>query len=145
MKLSRTFSLFFLRFSAEFAILHTNEVMNLKTKYWICILGFVLIMCIGASLFVMGGEDAAQARITSDGKTIRILDLHIDQQFTVETDHGYNVVTVKDGKIAVTEASCPDHYCMDRGFCSKGAQIVCLPNLLVIRFTGMQEVDIVVG
>ena len=117
----------------------------MKTKYWICILGFVLILCIGASLFVMGGEDAARARIASDGKTIRILDLHIDQQFTVETDHGYNVVTVKDGKIAVTEASCPDHYCMDRGFCSKGAQIVCLPNRLVIEFLGEAEIDGVVG
>ena len=117
----------------------------MKTKYWIAILAVIALICIGASLFLMGGEDASRAEITSDGKLIRIVDLHIDQEFTVETDKGYNVVTVKDGKIAVTEASCPDHYCMDRGFCSKGAQIVCLPNRLVIEFLGEAEIDGVVG
>ena len=117
----------------------------MKTKYWIAILAVIALICIGASLFLMGGEDASRAEITSDGKLIRIVDLHLDQEFTVETDKGYNVVTVKDGKIAVTEASCPDHYCMDRGFCSKGAQIVCLPNRLVIEFLGEAEIDGVVG
>ena len=63
----------------------------------------------------------------------------------METGHGTNTVTVKDGKIAVTAASCPDSYCMKRGFCQGGAQIVCLPNRLVIEFVGSQTVDGVVG
>jgi len=58
---------------------------------------------------------------------------------------GHNVVTVKDGRIAVTQANCPDHYCMDRGFCNSGSPIVCLPNRLVIEFSGEQEIDFVVG
>ena len=45
----------------------------------------------------------------------------------------------------LTEADCPDGYCMDRGFCSGGAQIVCLPNRLVISFLASEEVDFVVG
>ena len=49
-------------------------------------------------------------------------------------------IAVKDGKIAVTEASCPDHYCMQRGYCHSGAQIVCLPNRLVISFLGAKLV-----
>ena len=51
----------------------------------------------------------------------------------------------KDGKIAVTEASCPDHYCMKRGFCNSGTEIVCLPNRLVIQFLDAQEIDAAVG
>jgi len=117
----------------------------LQTKYWILIFALLLIMCVGASIFLLGGEDASRAQITSDGRLVRIVDLQVDQQFTVETGEGYNVVTVRDGKIAVTEASCPDHYCMDRGFCAKGAQIVCLPNRLVIEFLGEAEIDGVVG
>ena len=117
----------------------------MKTKYWIAILAIVLLLCAGASLLTFGGEDASRAQITSSGKVIRTVDLSIDQEFTVETDGGYNVVTVKDGKIAVTEADCPDHYCMDRGFCAGGAQIVCLPNRLVIEFLGEPEIDGVVG
>ena len=118
----------------------------MKTKYWIALLAVTLFLCLVASYLFLGtGADAARAQITSDGKIIRTVDLHIDQQFTVETDTGYNVVTVKDGKIAVTEANCPDHYCMARGFCSKGAQIVCLPNKLVIDFLGEAEIDGAVG
>jgi hypothetical protein len=143
--LSRTFSLFFLRFSPEFAILLTNEVMILKTKFWIAILALTVLLCLGLTLLTMGGEEASRAKITSDGKLLRIVDLAIDQEFTVETTDGYNVVTVRDGKIAVTEASCPDHYCMARGFCNNGAQIVCLPNRLVIEFLGEAEIDGIVG
>ena len=118
----------------------------MKTKYYIAILCLLLSLCIVASYFLLGsGPDAARAKITSDGELVRIVDLHMDQEFTVETDGGYNIVTVKDGKIAVTEASCPDHHCMKRGFCSKGAQIVCLPNRLVIEFLGEAEIDSVVG
>ena len=117
----------------------------MRTKYWILIFAFLLLLCVGASVILLGGEDASRAKITSDGKLVRIVDLQVDQQFTVEREDGYNVVTVKDGKIAVTEASCPDHYCMDRGFCAKGAQIVCLPNRLVIEFLGSAEIDGVVG
>ena len=144
-ELSRTFSLFFLRFSPEFAILLTNEVIILKTKFWIAILAALLLLCLGLSFLTMGGDEAARAKITSNGQLIRIVDLAVDQTFTVETEDGYNVVTVKDGKIAVTEASCPDHYCMTRGFCNGGTQIVCLPNRLVIEFLSEAEIDGIVG
>ena len=117
----------------------------MKTKYYIAILAAVLLICLGLTFFTMGGEAASRAQITSDGRLIRTVDLAIDQEFTVETEDGYNIVTVKDGKIAVTEASCPDHYCMARGFCNSGAQIVCLPNRLVIEFLGEAEIDVIVG
>lgn len=119
----------------------------MKTKYWILILGAVLAVCLGLSFFIlMPGNAATHAEITSQGTVIKTVDLRIDQEFTVMIDdENYNVVTVKDGKIAVTEATCPDHYCMNRGYCNSGTQIVCLPNRLVIRFTGKQEIDGVVG
>ena len=113
----------------------------MKTKYWIAILAAVLFLCVCVSFLTLDGGDASRAKITSEGRLVRTVDLSVDQEFTVETGNGYNIVTVKDGKIAVTEASCPDHYCMNRGFCSGGAQIVCLPNRLVIEFLGEQEVD----
>ena len=117
----------------------------MKTKYWIVALALLLAVCLGFSLLTLGGEAASRARITSKGKVVRTVDLSFDQEFTVETEDGFNVVTVKDGKIAVTEASCPDHHCMARGFCNSGAQIVCLPNRLVIKFVAQQEIDGVVG
>ena len=117
----------------------------MKTKYWIAVMAFLLALSLGLSLLTLGGEDATRAEITSEGKLIRTVDLSVDQQFTIRTEDGYNVVTVKDGKIAVTDASCPDHYCMARGFCTGGTPIVCLPNRLVISFAGDQEVDALAG
>ena len=119
----------------------------MKTKTWILLLAVLLIACIGLSIpLLLPGEDAAYAQVRSQGAIIKTVNLKIDQEFTVETDDGgRNVVTVKDGKIAVTEANCPDHYCMNRGYCNSGTQIVCLPNRLVIEFVAEQEIDGMVG
>ena len=118
----------------------------MKNKTWIIILSAVLIVCAGLSIWLMmPGEDAAVAEIWLDGERYKTVRLGMDQEFVVRSDHGTNTVTVKDGKIAVTAADCPDHYCMDRGYCAGGAQIVCLPNRLVIKFVGEQEIDGAVG
>ena len=119
----------------------------MKTGTWIFLLAVVLAGCLCLSFFLlMPGEDALYAEVYSHGQLLRRVELGMDQEFSVDTpDGGHNVITVRDGKIAVTEANCPDHYCMARGFCSSGTQIVCLPNQLVIRFEGPQAVDGIVG
>ena len=119
----------------------------MKTKTWILIFALILAACLAASFyFLMPREASALAEITSQGKVIKTVDLQIDQEFTVESHSGgYNLVSVKDGKIGVTDASCPDHYCMKRGFCNSGTEIVCLPNRMTIRFLGQQEIDAVIG
>ena len=118
----------------------------MKTKYWILILAAILIVSIGASaFFFLSGEEATVAEVISDGKTNRIVNLNADQEFTVPCPGGFNTVTVKDGKIAVTEASCPDQYCVRQGFVNRGRDIVCLPNKLIISFMGEQEIDGQIG
>lgn len=114
----------------------------MKTKVWILIFAVLTAICVAASLPLLFGEDASYAEITSHGKLIKTVSLDIDQQFTVD---GHNTVTVKDGKIAVTWADCPDGYCVSRGFRSSGGDIVCLPNRLVISFVGEQEIDGIAG
>ena len=123
-----------------------NGVSRLKTKTWIILLCALLAVSLGLSIWLlMPGKTAAAAEIWLDGTLYRTVDLAVDQEFEVQSDHGTNTITVKDGKIAVTAASCPDHHCMQRGFCDGGTQIVCLPNRLVVKFTAEQEVDGVVG
>ncbi len=118
----------------------------MKTRIWILLLALMLVLSAGLSLWLLWPRtDASFVEVWSDGELLCQLDLRVDRQITVEGKNGTNIVTVKDGKVAVTEADCPDHYCMDRGFCAGGAQIVCLPNRLVIRFTAGQEMDGVTG
>ena len=118
----------------------------MKTRTWIIGLSIVLLACIGMSIwFLMPRPAAAQAEIWLDGAHYKTVDLNKNQEFVVDGPYGSNTVTVKDGKIAVTAADCPDHYCVERGFCDSGAQIVCLPHRLMIKFVGEQEVDGAVG
>lgn len=92
------------------------------------LLGIILVKNSG------GGNTAC---IYSDGKLIKTVDLHSaeEQSFTVNSaDGGYNVITVKDGSISVTDADCPDRICVMTAPISDGIQpIVCMPHKLVIR------------
>ena len=118
----------------------------MKTKYWLLLIAAMLALAIAFSIpLLFPGPPARQAEIWSQGVLVKTVELNQDQEFPVVTDTGSNTVTVRDGKIAVTQATCPDHYCMHRGFCHSGADIVCLPNKLVIVFVGETEVDMVVG
>ena len=114
----------------------------MKTKYWIIAFAVLAAVCVFFSLPLLRQEQARFARIVSDGEVVQTVDLMVDQEFTVG---GKNTVTIEGGRIAVTWADCPDHYCMKRGFCGGGTDIVCLPNRLVIEFVGEQEVDAAVG
>ena len=119
----------------------------MKTKYWIALLGVLLLVCIGLTIPLLIPQEAATyADIISEATVVHTVDLRIDREITITNSRGsQNTVTIRDGKIAVTQADCPDHYCMHRGFCNSGTQIVCLPNELIIRFTGEQEIDMMVG
>ena len=119
----------------------------MKTKTWIVLFAVMIAVCAFFSypLLSGSGEAASSAQITSNGELVATVALSQNREFTVKNGDSYNVITVKDGKIAVTEATCPDHYCMNRGFCDSGTEIVCLPNRLVIKFLGQQEIDAAVG
>ena len=117
----------------------------MKTKTWVILLSALLMVCLGLSLWLLRPQQAGYAQVWSDGKLIHTLDLQVDRVVEVNNDSGSNRIEVRDGKIAVTEADCPDHHCINRGFCSGGVQIVCLPNKLVIKFVGSTEVDGVAG
>ena len=118
----------------------------MKTKIWIIILTVLVLICLGLSLWIFLPRESAQSvKVISEGEVLYILPLDTDTQIEIVTDRGINTVTVKNGKVAVTEANCPDGHCMKRGFCSNGVQIVCLPNRLVLEFTGQQVLDGVVG
>ena len=112
-----------------------------KTGFWLILIGVILLAGIAASLILLRSGEAASATVLLDGKVYAELDLKKAQTFTVESQWGSNTVVVENGTVRVEEASCPDHVCVNRGACSGGAPIVCLPNRLVIQFPVSGEVD----
>ena len=118
----------------------------MKTKFWISLIGILLAICTALSFWLFRpGQQADTVTVISDGQVLHTLSLYTDQTLTIRSANGTNTVTIKNGKIAVTEADCPDGHCMARGFCDRGAQIVCLPNRLVIQFSDTKQLDGIAG
>ena len=73
------------------------------------------------------------ADIKLNGNIIRQIELSEDKTFVIDSENGSNVVNVKDGKIAIIEADCPDKVCVKTGAISNMGEIIaCVPHKLVI-------------
>lgn len=112
--------------------------MNLKVKILIAIAAVIFAAGIIASVIIMNAPKKNNVQIKSGGKVLYTLDLsqEADRTFEIKTDSGSNTVEIKDGKIRVKDADCPDKTCVRMGWLGSAAMpIVCLPHDLVIAFT----------
>lgn len=119
----------------------------MKTKYWIGLIAFALVLSLGLGLWLLRPQaPGTRVTVVQDGQVIMVLDLDQDQALTFTGKNGgTNTVKIKDGKIAVTQASCPDHICMSMGWKNSGPPIACLPNGLILRFETEDTLDGVAG
>jgi hypothetical protein len=107
------------------------------------ILGLAVII-LAAGIWLMTEllkEEGAFAVVTVNGTETARYSLAEDKEIRLESENGgYNILIIKDGKADVTEASCPDHVCVDQRSISKtGEAITCLPNKTVITIDNGQE------
>ena len=114
-----------------------NTIKKKELFFIIGILLLAVIMWGGMKLF--GSRDYGTVKIETDGELYGIYSLSEDQIIPIGNT---NICEIKDGKIRMTEASCPDHLCIQQGAVdTRGGMIVCLPNKIVIEgiHTGIQE------
>ena len=110
--------------------MHTNGKIALAAG------GLALTAAGGIAAWIIMGNieySAPAAEIYQNGELLRTLPLSEDTEFTVDYENGYNVITVRNGKICVSKADCPDKICVNMGEISGGTPIVCLPHRLEIR------------
>ena len=118
----------------------------MSTRRWIAVFALAALVLAALSLWLLRDTGAAAAEVWLDGERIAVLPLDRDDELLVQTpDGGWNRVVVSGGRVAVTEANCPDRVCVARGAVGGGAPIVCLPHRLVIQFTGEAAFDGVAG
>lgn len=107
----------------------------------------VLLAIIGVGFLIQRyffGKTGATAIIERDGETISELDLSKDTELVLDDGNGgSNTITVKNGKIAVTDANCPDLVCVHTGSISQtGEVIACLPHKLIITISEKKNSDL---
>ena len=79
-------------------------------------------------------ESGTQIEIRVNGQTYGTYDLSRNQEITVDTEYGHNLVVIADGQAYMSEADCPDGYCKNQGKIShENETIVCLPHKLVVE------------
>lgn len=88
-------------------------------------------------------NSAEFAVIYQDGRQLRQVPLDVDQVFQINGEF-CNTVTVRNGRIAVTESNCPTNDCVHQGWKSNGGSIICLPNGVEIRLVDDGDVDHVI-
>lgn len=119
--------------------------MNKNIK-WIIIFTAFCALCL--TFWFLNRQSGSTAVIKQGDKVIRTVNLSEPYEETIYDGHGgYNVICVKNGRIAVTEANCPDKVCVNQGYTDNGAvPIVCLPHKLSVTvIKDKNDVDAVAG
>ena len=100
-----------------------------ELTFIISIVVFALILWGGMYLTRRGHYGTI--RITVNGEEYGTYSLAKDQVIKIGDT---NVCEIKNGKVRMIEADCPDHLCMkQKAVDSTGGTIVCLPNKVVIE------------
>lgn len=111
-----------------------------KTILILCVI-IAAVLSISLAVIWLSPKNAAKskyANIYQNGALVHTIDLIAVKQpytFTIEGKNGAeNVIEVREGKIGIISASCPDHICVKMGFIStRTIPITCLPNHIVIE------------
>lgn len=109
-----------------------NGDFILKKKEIFFIAGLLVLAGVMWLGFRLSGQRSHNTiRITVDGKEFGTYSLAKDQVIHIGDT---NVCEIKDGKVTMIEATCPDHYCMkQKAIDEHGGSIICLPNKVVIE------------
>ena len=114
----------------------------MKNKILILICALIFFIGIIGSAIVLFTPKKTNVNIKRDGRLLYSFDLSNTEDSEIEIPYGNssNTVEIKDGKIRVKEAECPDKTCVNMGWLSSASMpIVCLPNHLVIEFAAGYE------
>lgn len=109
-----------------------NKRLNL-----ILVLAIAAIACVGlvATRLMGANTNADMATVVIRDGEQNVYELPLSQNTTkgVTTDLGTNLIEIKDGRVCVEEADCPNQDCVHQGWIdAAGEQIVCLPHKLTV-------------
>ncbi|WP_302485998.1 NusG domain II-containing protein [uncultured Megamonas sp.] len=116
--------------------------MNNINKSVICIVLVIIFIAVFIGLRNSFAEKTNTVEIIQDGNIIYTLDLDESEDELIQVDfQGHkNIIQIKDKKISIIEADCPDKICVNMGILKSAfIPIVCLPNHLVIQYVNDDE------
>ena len=112
-----------------------------KHDYFLGAFILVLIVSLVVSLVLPKKSENHYVYVKYDGQVVHQMDLHENEVFVMHLGddkypdlHGDFEVTVKDGKVGITQNTCPQDFCKHLGeIDSKGYSLICSPNRVVVE------------
>ncbi len=118
----------------------------MKHKFFIIVFTSVLILSAVVTYITATQKSGSVAQIYSGGTLLYEIDLKdiaSPYELPIDNADGQNIILIKDGKISVKDANCPDKLCVKQGSISNSSYpIICLPNELVIKIADSQSGDL---
>lgn len=118
-----------------------EKVKKVKQSKPFTVLDVILVVI---AVVAIGASAVAIYRLPTYTVTVSAPDYErtfsLDKDADIALEH--ITVHVKDGKVWVTDADCPDKTCVHTGVIgSAGQKIVCLPNRIVISIGGNSDLQ----
>ena len=102
----------------------------------------VIVVVIISLLFAVGGyifncvNPGKVVIITVNNEEYMTLPLSENKELIVDNEYGINRIVIKDGKVCVESADCPNKTCVRQGEIDKLSEsIICLPHKLSITIS----------
>ncbi len=100
-----------------------------------------VLLCLGIGLLVVSrshNRTGAYAVVMVQNQETARYSLAVDGVYDI--NGGTNTIEIKDGRVRMTEAVCPNHLCIRQGWIRfENQSIVCLPNRLSVIVRGTDD------
>ncbi|MCI8627954.1 MAG: NusG domain II-containing protein [Firmicutes bacterium] len=98
---------------------------------------FTVLLIVAVVFYIITSKSNTEHNtitVSIDGTVYKEFDLYQNQNYTIQTEQGYNVLQIQNHKATIIEADCPDQLCVQQKAVSHiGELIVCLPHKMVIE------------
>ena len=112
----------------------------LKTGDVVLIVVLVVSVILSFPFFRLFSVRGQLVSVSVNGREVDRFPLSENRNLSVQGPLGKTLIRVKDGKVWVAKAPCPQKICMKMGKISRSGEIiVCIPNRVFIKIEGNTE------
>lgn len=109
----------------------------------IALLSGVIFAVMALTGISRGSGGKLLAEVTIDGRLYGEFPMYEDTVVDIDEPLGHNTLVISDGQACISEADCPDQYCVRHRAVSKtGETIICLPHKLVVEIKAYGKVSV---